>query len=99
MATATTRVKTRRPLGQLAVRSIRVSDETWATARERAIREGFTISNVVALLVEGFALGAIDLPHVSVTYSQTRPGGEDAPPVDDAQPLDLASMPKPVSAR
>jgi len=60
----------RRPVGSKEdpVRSVRISDEVWAAARNRAQREGVTISHVLVSIVEGYASGRMDLPHVSVSY-------------------------------
>lgn len=46
------------------IRSVRTSDEAWTGARERAQREGVSMSHVVNEFVEGYAAGALDLPEV-----------------------------------
>lgn len=51
-------------------RSVRVSDELWERARRRAIFEGVNISQVVALLVEGYGNGQLDLPEVRKVYGK-----------------------------
>jgi hypothetical protein len=64
----------RRPnnVGQLQGRSVRVSDEAWEKARRRAQYEGVTMSRMVALIVEGYGAGLIDLPKTTVTYTPTK---------------------------
>ncbi len=44
------------------VRSFRCSDEVWEAARKRAFEDGITASFVVSELLEGYALGRLDLP-------------------------------------
>jgi len=68
---------TRRTRG-LPVRSVRISDEVWNKAYARAKREGIdTMSYVIALLVESYAKGLIDLPRVQLVYSKPASGGTD----------------------
>lgn len=52
---------------RLPVRTARVSDATWTKAKARARREGTTMSQVVAVLVRGYATGALDLPQLVYT--------------------------------
>ena len=52
------------------VRSIRIAEDVWVRAQARATHEGLTMSALVALLVKGFAEGAIDVPKIVVAYSQ-----------------------------
>jgi len=70
--------RARRPVGSKEdkVRSVRISDEVWARARNRAAREGVTISHVLLSIVEGYGAGAVDLPKVSVSYSGRTPSGK-----------------------
>lgn len=60
----------RKPTGSRSdpVRSVRVSDETWAMAQRRAQYEGVTMSHVMLTIVEGYAKGLLDLPRVQVIY-------------------------------
>ena len=53
-------------------RSYRVSDETFTAAKARAEREGYTMSNVTAMLVEGYAKGVFDLPTLVYPSSTTK---------------------------
>jgi len=64
------RTSTRRPngSGEFPVRSVRVSDEVWEKAKRRATFEGVTMSRVLAVVVEGYADGYIDLPTVKMVY-------------------------------
>lgn len=43
-------------------KAIRVDTIDWETARRRALSEGHKVSNAVALLVDGYARGALKLP-------------------------------------
>ena len=77
--------RTRRPNGsrENPVRSVRVSDETWDKAKRRADYDGVTISHVVAMIIEGYAQGLVDLPRVQVVYSPAaaKPALPEAEPV------------------
>lgn len=68
MGNTPTRARPRRAKGATPARSLRVSDETWDTARRRAEYEGHTVSSAAALLLEGYAKGLINLPKVQVVY-------------------------------
>lgn len=50
-------------------RSVRIDDELWNRAKDRAGKEGVTISRATYLLVEGYALGLVNLPRVQLVYS------------------------------
>lgn len=65
----------KRPAGSVPdpVRSVRVSDAVWETARRRATYEGVTMSHVMLTFVEGYAKGLVDLPRVTVQYAQPQP--------------------------
>jgi hypothetical protein len=54
------------------VRSVRVSDEAWSAAQVRAAYEGRTMSEIVALLVSGYAQGQIQLPRVEMVYETAK---------------------------
>jgi len=58
-------------------RSVRVADEPWEKARRRAAHEGITMSRMVALLVEGYGQGLIDLPKVQIVFTPTRPAADE----------------------
>lgn len=58
--------------GAMPARSVRVGDETWNTARNRADYQGYTISHVINAFLEGYAQGTLDLPQVQITYSQPK---------------------------
>ena len=66
--------RTRRPNGSKLnpVRSVRCSDAAWDAAKARADAEGVTMSDVLVLIIEGWAAGLIDLPVWVLTYSQPR---------------------------
>ncbi len=51
------------------VRSVRVSEAVWESARRRATYEGVTMSHVMLSFVEGYAKGLVDLPRVTVQYA------------------------------
>ena len=72
--TTSTRTQ-RRPNGSAPdpVRSVRCSDAKWEAAKRRARHEGVTMSQVLSLIIEGYAQDAIDLPTLSVTYAQKVP--------------------------
>lgn len=48
--------------------SVRVEDEIWEAASERAAREGYTMSNVLHMFIEGYATGKIAAPRVQLVY-------------------------------
>ena len=52
------------------VRSVRMSDAIWESARRRATYDGVTMSHVLVTFMEGYALGLIDLPRISVNFSE-----------------------------
>lgn len=52
---------------RLPVRTARVPDATWNKAKTRARRDGTTMSQVIAILVRGYATGALDLPTLVYT--------------------------------
>lgn len=62
----------RRPNGseQIPPRSIRIPDETWEPGKRRAKQEGYTISHVIALFVEGYASGHLDAPQTKTIYAK-----------------------------
>lgn len=49
-------------------RSVRVSDDLWVKAKNRAEREGTTVSRATGLLIEGYATGKISLPKVNLEF-------------------------------
>lgn len=55
-----------------SVRSVRTPDSTWLAARARAEKEDMSMSHVVSELVEGYALGYIDMPTTSKKFKPTR---------------------------
>lgn len=63
----------RRPNGSAPdpVRSVRCSDEMWSAAKRRAESDGVTMSRVLSLIIEGYALGKIDLPRVHIVYGDS----------------------------
>lgn len=69
----------RRPAGatENPVRSVRVADELWAQAKARAKQDGVTISYVVQMLVNGYALGEFDLPEIKVVTVYGKPDAPD----------------------
>jgi hypothetical protein len=64
--------KPRKVKGSMPARSVRVSDEIWQRARNRAAYEGVTVSHVIFSLLEGYAKGLLNLPQVHVTYQQPK---------------------------
>lgn len=54
--------------GVTPARSVRISDEVWERAKNRAAYEGTTVSHVLASLAEGYSKGLLDLPRVTVTF-------------------------------
>ena len=64
----------RRPNGsrEMPARSIRVAEEPWALAKQRATFEGITMSNMAAQLIEGYGKGYIDLPKTQKVYGPTK---------------------------
>ena len=59
--------------GTTPARSVRVSDEIWEAARERAAAEGVTISYVICLLLHGYAEEIIDTPEIVITEDPVEP--------------------------
>lgn len=53
-------------------RSFRVRPSAWNKARQRAESEGVTITAAVGELVEGYAVGAYELPKVEVVRTFPR---------------------------
>lgn len=51
-------------------RSVRIDDETWNMAKQRAEAEGVTISRVLSLLTEGYARGKVQLPKIKMIYAE-----------------------------
>lgn len=62
-----------------AVRSIRVSEEVWTAAKERATAESVTMNEVLSEFVSGYASNRLDLPIVKRVYSPIRPEVDDEP--------------------
>lgn len=60
------------------VRSVRVGNDSWSAAQMRAAYEGRTMSEVVALLVAGYAKGQLQLPKVELVYRVTSKGDAQA---------------------
>jgi len=56
------------------VRSVRVGNESWSAAQMRAAYEGRTMSEVVSLLVAGYARGQLQLPEMELVYRVTSEG-------------------------
>lgn len=52
-------------------RSVRIEDAVWDSAKRRARAEGKNMSEVVVLLVDGYARGMIDPPRVQLVYSKS----------------------------
>lgn len=50
-------------------RSVRIDDDLWSRARERAKSDGITISEVINRFVEGYAEGHLDVPQMRMVYS------------------------------
>lgn len=68
------RARPRRPKGAMPARSVRISDEVWDRARNRAAYEGVTVSHVIFSLLEGYSKGLLNLPQVQVKYQQPAAG-------------------------
>lgn len=62
-------------MSKTTVRSIRITQEAWEGAKERARADGTTITAATADLLEGYARGVYQLPTVSVVKSY--PGGRE----------------------
>ena len=58
------------------IRSVRIGDEVWETARRRANFEGVNMSTVLQRLTEGYARSMINLPRLELVY--TKPQAEPA---------------------
>lgn len=50
--------------------SFRCNGDVWTMSRERAEKEGVTVSHVINEFLEGYALGKINLPTVIKSYDQ-----------------------------
>lgn len=68
------RARPRRVKGAKPARSVRIADEVWDRARNRAAYEGVTISYVIDSLLEGYSKGLLNLPKVQVQYQQPASG-------------------------
>lgn len=66
------RARPRRAKGSTPARSVRISDEVWDRARNRAAYEGTTVSHVISSLLEGYSKGLLNLPKVQVVYGQPK---------------------------
>ena len=66
-------VRGKRPVGSdpNPVRSVRVPDEVWDVAKERADIEGVTMSYVLSVFIEGYATNAFDLPAIELDFSHS----------------------------
>jgi hypothetical protein len=51
-------------------RSVRVEDELWVRAGERAKAEGTNLSAVLNLLLQGYASRKLDLPRVELVWER-----------------------------
>jgi len=51
-------------------RSFAVDEDVWNRAKERAEREGITISRVLSLLVQGYADGQVPTPRQVTTFDK-----------------------------
>jgi hypothetical protein len=51
-------------------RSVRVEDDLWTQAGERAKAEGTNLSAVVNLLLQGYASQNLDLPRVELVWDR-----------------------------
>ena len=67
-----TRARPRRAKGSMPARSVRISDEVWDRARNRAAYEGVTVSHVIFSLLEGYSKGLLNLPKVEVKYQHPK---------------------------
>ena len=52
-------------------RSVRIHDDVWSSARERAKDDGITISEVINRFVEGYAEGHLAAPQMRMVYSDS----------------------------
>ena len=57
-------------VGNTPTRTIRVNEQNWNTAKQRAHGEGTTISQVIGLFVAGYAAGELDAPETRVGYPE-----------------------------
>lgn len=55
--------------------SIRCDDDVWQRARNRAAADGITVNHVLSEILEGYALGRINMPTTRIvkTYSPIIP--------------------------
>ena len=61
---------TRRPNGSPEVpsRSVRVPEDVWQRAKQRAADEGQTMSRVIGMLVWGWVTGQVSLPREHLVF-------------------------------
>lgn len=66
--------------------SVRVQDDHWNKAKQRAAGDGLAMNSVIAELVEGYARGMINLPKVTKQYvsGPAMAGTATAPPPADS---------------
>lgn len=50
------------------VRTFRVADEIWDRAKARAQQDGSTMSSILLAFVDGYGLGKINPPRMTVIY-------------------------------
>lgn len=56
------------PHEKRVLKSVRVTEMHWKLARERAASEGMNIQQVIRELVEGYAIGKINIPEIVKRY-------------------------------
>lgn len=57
-------------VGNTPTRTIRVNEQNWNTAKQRAHEEGTTISKIIGLFVAGYADRELDAPQTRVIYPE-----------------------------
>lgn len=61
------------PVAGTRVHGVRTSDVVWKKAKARAAQDGASLNHAIVLLLEGYALGFIDLPAAVKKFPGSRP--------------------------
>lgn len=76
-------------VGSTPTRTIRVNEQNWNSAKERAHEEGTTISKIIGLFVAGYADRELDAPQTRVVYPEkTTKKRTRKPPLTRTRPSD-----------
>lgn len=72
MSTAPLSATPRRRSTRSASHSVRMDDDLWNKAKNRAHDEGVALNYVVEMFLSGYSQGLIDLPQVELKFSNEK---------------------------